>query len=272
MQEKAQAGWSAAATTAVVLPWKTQSVPQDKCRYSPPFPALPSTLVRLDMLLHRPVMDLEKVEAVVQTDPGFAAEVLRLATRKDDTRHSLRSCLIHLGIGTLRRATRIVPSWTQSLTQSEAWKLRWRLKRSRLIALAAETISASLADACPDKAFVAGLLHDLPGLVCLSDDCPCAAPECLPRVKAWNLPDYVVQAVRWHREPSRAAAEHISLVQRVAAARTWVNEIQLSSDTASLDCSLNLAAETGWQHMPNRDDVLSSLADKLDSWRLMFLD
>jgi HD-like signal output (HDOD) protein len=272
MFEKAQAGWRASPGTSVVLPWKSRSVAPAPCRYSPPFPALPSTLVRLDILLHGSTMDLQKVETVVQQDPGFTAELLRLATRRHASQNTLRDCLIHLGIKTLRRATRIVPAWTQHLDPSDLWKLRWRLRRSRLVALAAETISAALADSQPDRAFVAGLLHDLPGLVCLSEGCCCAAPEFLPRTKAWNLPDYAVEAIRWHRDPECATPEHLSLVQRVAAARTWVNEVQLSSAELPVDGMQKVAREAVWEHMPNRDQVLSTLSERLEAWRFAFLD
>lgn len=254
------------------LPAET-TIPRGGCRYVPPFPALPSTLVSLELLLGSPSVDLGKLLTVVRADPGFAAEVLRLGRRRHqpDTL-SLQACLVHLGQSTLRRATRIVPVWTRSLTQSQIWMLRGRLKRAKLVALGAEATSALIGDIPSETAYLAGLLHDLPALTCFTEGCSCTVTELRPNLESWNLPDCLAEVMRWHRQPWNAPAEHSLLAHRIAAVRAWVNEIQLSSNSLSAGWLERLSGKNEWLRVPNRGQLLHILADRLDAWRLWNLD
>jgi HD-like signal output (HDOD) protein len=229
---------------------------------------LPTTLVELELSLGGQSVNLQKIVSVIRRDPGFAAEVIRLARSYEDQRPlPLETCLIHLGTRTLRRATRIVPVWIQPLSDSELWKLRWRLRRTRLVALAAELISGVLGDISGDTAYLAGLLHELPALVCLSEGCSCSVGEIVPEQETWNLPDYLVQTMRWHRQPTHAAPEHFPVVRRVAAARAWVDEVLASPVGLPADLDARISRSLLWQHMPNRLEVLSLLAGRIDEWR-----
>jgi len=243
------------------------------CRYAPPFPALPSTLVALELLLGSPSLDLQKLVTVVRADPGFTAEMLRLGRRHHQPDPlSLQSCLVHLGQNTIRRATRIVPVWIRPLTPPQIWKLRWRLKKTRLVALAAEATSALIGDISAETAYLAGLLHDLPILTCLEDGCHCTVREFRPSLEAWNLPDCLVEVMRWHRQPWYAPAQHSVLAHRIAAVRAWVNEIQLSSNALSAGWLERISQKSEWDRFPNGTEVLQALADKLEVWRLWNLD
>jgi hypothetical protein len=271
MHETAQFGSLDARGRAALLPWKEQPVQIAGCRYFPPFPALPTTLVELELLLGGQSINLAKIVSVVRTDPGFAAEVIRLARSYEDQRPlPLETCLIHLGTRTLRRAARIVPVWIQPLSEAETWKLRWRLRRTRLIALAAETISAVLGDMSSDIAHLAGLLHDLPSLVCLKGACSCAPKDSAPAQDTWNLPDYLVETMRCHRQPIHAVPEHFQIVRRVAAAREWVNELHVTPIGVPEDLEQRVASKALWQHMPNRSEVLSQLARNMDEWQHLY--
>lgn len=271
MREEAQNGIQASRANASVLSWKKQAGGPSQCRYFPPFPALPATLVELELLLSGHTVNLQKVVSVVRKDPGFAAEVIRLARRYEDQRPlSLETCLIHLGMQTLRRATRIVPAWVQTLSEAQIWKLRSRLRTTRFVALAAEAMSAYLGDIPSETAYMAGLLHDLPALVCTNEGCSCSLVEFVPSLQSWNLPDYLVETIRWHRQPMQASPEHFPIARRVAAARAWVNEVQLSSDVPSENWAHGVSQKMTWQRMPNQNEVLRLLADKLDEWQFSY--
>jgi len=267
MHEPVQVGKAETRRSSSPLPWRGQTQP-NPCRYYPPFPALPTTLVELELLLGGQSLDLAKIVSVIRRDPGFAAEVVRLARSYEDQRPlPLETCLIHLGTRTLRRAARMVPVWTQPLSEAEVWKLRWRLRRTRFVALAAETISMQLCDLSPETAYLAGLLHDLPALVCLSDTCSCSLKEIAPSRENWNLPDYLVQSMRWHRQPVQADPQHVQTVRRVAVAREWVNKLQISATDRPAALEQLVVENPLWQHLPNKMEVLQRLATKVEEWQ-----
>jgi HD-like signal output (HDOD) protein len=271
MREEVQAGIQGNRASTSVLPWKEQPARASQCRYFPPFPALPTTLVELELLLAGHTVNLQKVVSVVRKDPGFAAEVIRLARKYEDQRPlSLETCLIHLGMQTIRRAMRIVPPWVQLLSEAQIWKLRSRLRTTRFVALAAEAMSAYLGDIPSETAYMAGLLHDLPALVCTNDGCKCSLVEFVPSLQSWNLPDYLVETIRWYRQPMQASPEHFPIARRVAAARAWVSEVQLSSDVPAENWAHTVSQKTTWQRMPNQNDVLRLLADKLEEWQFSY--
>ncbi|HUM04072.1 MAG TPA: HDOD domain-containing protein [Terriglobales bacterium] len=272
MQQETQTG----SAGIPIRPWlaaEAVHVPPGSCGYAPPFPALPSTLVALDLLLAGASVDLDRLVSAVRTDPGFTAEVLRLShrhLRRDPL--SLQTSIVHLGQNTLRRATQIVPVWTRGLSHTRICRLRWRLKRTRLVALAAEAASACIGDISPESAYLAGLLHDLPGLTCLGQGCHCTVTEFQPSLEAWNLPEQLVEVMRWHRQPWYAPPEHTVLAQRIAAVRAWVNEIQLSSTSLSAGWRERVCRRSEWERLPNCMEVLHELSGKLDAWRLWSLD
>lgn len=268
MRETAQVGKAVTRVIPAPLPWKGPSAQSNSCRYFPPFPALPTTLVELELLLGGQSVDLQKISSVIRRDPGFAAEIVRLSRSSEDQRPvPLETCLIHLGTRTLRRAARIVPVWIPGLSESEIWKLRWGLRRTRFVALAAETISALLGDISSEIAYLAGLLHELPALVCLSDGCGCSVSGIGTAHETWNLPDYLVETMRWYRQPVHAAPAHSLITFRVAAAREWVNEVQLSEADVTSDLDERVSQKALWRHMPHRAEVLQALAGKIEEWQ-----
>ena len=257
-----------AVTSNLPITHAVEPLPLVSCQYAPPFPAMPSTLVRLHILLQNRVVDLKSIVSVVRPDPGFAAEILRLTRNESQASScSLHECLLDLGMENLRRAVRFIPSLGVPTADEERWQLRWRLRRARLTAMAAETISSALGDIPPEQAYLAGLLHDLPGLVCSNRDCLCKKPEILARLNPWNLPDYVVAVIRWHHKPSFAPAEHVATAHRVATARAWVDEIQLADACLPLGWFHTVSHKPVWHHLPNRGSVLRTLADNLEQWR-----
>lgn len=267
MHSAAQSGSGGSERNAFLVSWRGDPLVPGSCKYSPPFPALPNSLVRLEILLQSRVVDLQKVVGVVRCDPGLAAEILRLSGRRgQDTPCRLHECIVHLGTRSLSRAVRIVPSWACAVAHEDVWYLRWRLKRARLTALAAESISASLGDIPAEQAYLAGLLHDLPGMICLDRECACKSPG--TRLNSWNLPACAAEVIRWHHKPGYAAPHYSALVQRVAAARAWVDEIELTDTSLPLGWLHSVSRKPTWRTLPNRGAVLRALADELNHWRM----
>ena len=263
--------WFAAGELA--LTQKREPTFFGSCQYAPPFPAMPSTLVRLQILLQNRIVDLRSVVSVLRHDPGFVAEIMRLTgSRGKASSHSLNECLLDLGMENLKRAIRFIPSWAGSWDEKEIQTIRVRLKRSRLTAMAAETISSTLDDIDPEQAYLAGLLHDLPGLVCFNRECPCRLPDAMAGVDPWNLPDYIVEAIRWHSQPTYATTEHFPIVRRVAAARAWVDEVQLTNASLPLGWLHTVSEKPTWNHLPERGSVLRTLSESLDQWRVGLAD
>jgi HD-like signal output (HDOD) protein len=243
------------------------------CQYAPPFPAMPSTMVRLQILLQNRIVDLRSVVSVLRHDPGFVAEIMRLTgSRGQASSHSLNECLLDLGMENLKRALKFIPSWAGSWDEKELQNIRVRLKRSRLTAMAAETISLTLDDIDPEQAYLAGLLHDLPGMVCFNRECPCRLPDSLAGVDPWNLPDYIVEVIRWHSQPGYASPDYFPIVRRIATARAWVDEIQLDNGSLPLGWLQTVSEKPTWHNLPNRASVLRELADGLDHWRFGLAD
>lgn len=269
MHIAAQGGHRQVEPEAFPAQWNSGLLAPASCKYTPPFPALPATLVRLELALQNRIVDLQKLVEIVRTDPGLSAEILRLSGRRGQSEpYRLHECVVNLGLRTLSRAVQIVPSWGRRVGQGEVSHLRRLLKRARLTALAAESISASLQDIPPEQAYIAGLLHDLPGMICLDKECPCKRPGALACITSWNLPPCTVEVIRWHRQPGYAAPEHFALVQRIAAARAWVDELELSGATLPLGWLQTVSAKPVWRHLPNRATVLRGLADELSYWRM----
>jgi hypothetical protein len=273
MHRAVQSGASRIGRDAFLASWNVESLSSSTCKYTPPFPALPTTLVRLDILLQARVVDLQKIVGLLRCDPGLAAEILRLSGRRgQDAPFRLHECVLHLGIRSLSRAAQIVPSWAHSVGHEDMWYLRWRLKRARLTALAAESISSTMGDIPAEQAYLAGLLHDLPGMICLDKECACKWPGALACLNSWNLPAYADEVIRWHTKPGYAAPEHFAMVQRIAAARAWVDEVELSDSSLPLGWLRSVSQKSVWRHLPDRGTVLRGLADELNYWRVELPD
>jgi len=80
-----------------------------------PCPATkPETLLRLELLLQEPVVDLAAVSAVVKSNKCLRNHVVRLARAETgdpsgDMIPSLHECIVHIGINALRRSLLELP-------------------------------------------------------------------------------------------------------------------------------------------------------------------
>jgi len=210
--------------------------------YEPPL--LPDTVRRAMQLGQNKRTSFAELASVVQTDPAFAAQLLRLANSPlfggREPVASLSAAFGRIGIVGLRELL-LAASMNEILVVPGDPGLSARLQRRGLaVAVCAQTIAEEIGLETED-AFTAGILHDvgLPLAFGLIHDYRrqlpyqlVSSPE-LQRVlaeqvhttlgeelgRAWRLPTPVVEVLGQHHDPQSAAGDR-SLARCVTGART----------------------------------------------------
>jgi putative nucleotidyltransferase with HDIG domain len=196
---------------------------------------LPPSRLELLRILQDPDASAATLTRAIECDPTLTANVLRLANSAyfgfPRSVASVADAVWRLGTRNLRQ---LVLATTFSPMQKQAVKgydlpAGDLLRHSVAVAVGAETLSRLLDVPACDHLFTAGILHDI-GKIALGtfvelDAAPIlelATREGLPFVEAeqrilgidhaelgafladrWNLPDEVVEIVRWHHEPEK---------------------------------------------------------------------
>ena len=168
-------------------------------------PALPDSLLRLEALLGKPTVDLSGVCAVIRADLGLTLRVLPLAPVPLEPGFSaLEQCILEAGIHCLRMVGQTTPALALSYRNPRLHSELLRLwQHSRLVAESAEQIALEKGDPDPDKAYVAGLLHDLLVLAEIlseaADGAARATDEGLVDARklaaAWKIPPFAVESI-----------------------------------------------------------------------------
>ncbi len=206
-------------------------------------PSMPLTIVKLGNLLSDPATELEDIAKTIQYDPGFTANVLKLANSAQlgfpKLVGSLKEAVIRIGTHRIFQITvanslkplmdKSVPGY--NLEDGDFWR------HSVAVAVATEKV-ASMCPKIPADSFTAGLLHDVGKLVMakfieqkkndfkeydkknLSFD---AKEKKIigvdhPEVGAvilenWKLPDALVDAVRNHHKPENSTINQVLVDQ-----------------------------------------------------------
>ncbi len=130
--------------------------------HQPPVPVLPVTRLQIDLLLNRPVLDLQAIVDIILADVGAALQVLRTSApirRIADRRTShVETCVLHLGRTGLRRALSVLlPSAFEGC--HDAAKPFWL--RSQAAAELARMLGKAYFHVSPNDAALAGLLHEI---------------------------------------------------------------------------------------------------------------
>jgi HD-like signal output (HDOD) protein len=197
--------------------------------------SLPEVWVRVNELLEDPNCATGRLGEVIGLDPGLTARMLKivnsayygLSARVETVPHAISM----IGTEDLRHlvlATSAVQAFQRIPTDLVDMETFWH--HSVCCALGARLLAARRRGAAKERFFVAGLLHDVGQLVLYH-----AAPELSRKVlakaaagegsaylverelmgwthadvgasllKAWNIPEGIVEAVRFHHEPARA--------------------------------------------------------------------
>jgi putative nucleotidyltransferase with HDIG domain len=224
-------------------------------------PVMPPVLTRALELLCAAEPDLEELGAVLGSDPGFAARILRYANSAKFAPLAritdVRRALVALGINQIHRL--VLAASSRQLLATEDLHDLWR--HSLLTAYAAELIACESAPVLPNEAFVAGLLHDLGKVVlcrCFSD----AYRRVLRLVDAgvasyvaetvvfgtdhakvgawlaakWELPESLCEAMRQHHDAAVAVSPLVATVALANEATRFCSG--LSPNVVTLDGGL----------------------------------
>ncbi|MEE8169292.1 MAG: HDOD domain-containing protein, partial [Phycisphaerae bacterium] len=202
-------------------------------------PSMPSVATRCYELSQDPMCSYDKLVALLSTDPGIAAAILRLSNsamfgvvRQVD---SLKQAITLLGLSRTRDLV-LVRCMVQALRQarSELIEFEYYWRRSLTTAVIASRLAAARRPRGKDEAFIAGLLADV-GVVILAQALPSKYVEIAEQyrnlsgaelqaresaainathadvsamvLQLWMLPEAIVEAVRHHH----AAADSIPL-------------------------------------------------------------
>ena len=198
-------------------------------------PSLPAVVVKLREYLDDPEVNFTSLARVIELDPGLTANVLQLANSAyfgwRGSISSVRDAISRLGTSRIFQMVLCMsvaplvrrPVKGYGLSAEQLWD------HSVAVAICSEQLALRLQLSCAGQAFTTGLLHDLGKIVLGTfveiDDEPIREIVELDQLsfdqaermvlgidhaevgahllRAWNLPDDVVAAARWHHDPNR---------------------------------------------------------------------
>ncbi len=213
-------------------------------------PSLPSVVVKLRKYLNDPEVSFDELAKVIQVDPGLTANILQLANSAyfgwSKTIKTVKEAITRLGTNRIFQMVlcmSVAPLVRKPIrgydTNAEGlWE------HSIAVAVCAEKLAETLGMKDMEEAFTAGLLHDMGKVVMGTfveiDDEPIKeimhsdglsfneaeqmvmgidhAEVAGELLTAWNLPDSVIAAARWHHQPDQADEEHQQLVDLIHVA------------------------------------------------------
>lgn len=270
----------------------------DKIEHLPP---MPGTIIKLGTLLGNPETELEDIAKVIQYDPGFTADVLKLSNSAyfGFTRQvgSVKEALMRIGtLKTFRIAVakNLYPLMNKEM---EGYNMEsggfW--KHSAAVAIAAELLAQHSKNSTEDS-FTAGLLHDAGKLIMADyikneresfygEDREVKPFDLLEKditginhaeigadiLEKWKFPEPLVVAARFHHNPDNAG-EYQSLVDQVHVA----DAICLSAGLGTGDDGLQYRLSQDSVNRLNLDEngiqeVICKTVDKLKDFEKLFI-
>jgi len=213
-------------------------------------PSMPSVVVELRKYLNDPDVSFDKLAQMIEYDPGLTANVLQLANSAyfgwTRTIKTVKQAISRLGTNRIFQMVlcmSVAPIVRKPIKGYETdGEGLWH--HSIATAICAEQLAIALGLTDLEEAFTAGLLHDV-GKVVLGtfveiDDRPIKelgdldnlsfneaeqmvlgidhAEVAAELLKAWNLPEEVVAAARWHHQPHLAGDEYRKLIDLIHVA------------------------------------------------------
>lgn len=197
-------------------------------------PSLPEVAVKVRRLLEDDDCDVDKVAAVVNTDPAIAAKLIRAANspiyRGVNHCDTTPAAIVRLGLATTRQL--VLSFALKDLFQTESKSLKSKMLGAWQHSVEVAAISLVIArmvksrDFSPDEAMVAGLLHDIGVIAALgfmenrrdlleSEDKANATLEILRAdageaiLRQWRFPESFITAAReaknWRRTHNSTA-------------------------------------------------------------------
>lgn len=213
-------------------------------------PSLPSVVIKLRQYLNQPDVNFDTLARMIEYDPGLTANVLQLSNSAyfgwSRSIRTVKEAIVRLGTNRIFQMVLCMsvaplvrkPIRGYDMDSTGLWR------HSISTAICAELVANELQLTCSGEAFTAGLLHDMGKIVLGTfvevDDEPIKELMRLDQLSfneaeqmvlgidhaevasalllAWNLPEDVADAVRWHHQPSRAGDDRRELADLVHVA------------------------------------------------------
>ena len=262
-------------STAISEPEEPSALWPLVSQYSAGLPAVSRTVFRLNELLSVTPVDLRAVIETVRRDPSVAARVLQMVAEVSGTEDSyctLGECIVLLGISRLRNlvlTTPMAPSDPLIATQIEAL---WQ--HSRLASQLAERVAHECGHPEPERAAIAGLLHDIgkfPQLLAASADSGHSGLPLHCQIGArlatvWKLPLFLIDAIENHHAPAASRRDPF-IVSLTAVADEVCLACGVTLQSACISPALTFdCKEVLTRHLPCLSEVRkTALAEALQS-------
>lgn len=213
-------------------------------------PSLPSVVIKLRQYLNQPDVNFDTLARMIEYDPGLTANVLQLSNSAyfgwSRSIRTVKEAIVRLGTNRIFQMVLCMsvaplvrkPIRGYDMDSAGLWR------HSIATAICGELVAGELQLACSGEAFTAGLLHDMGKIVLGTfvevDDEPIKeimrtdqlsfneaeqmvlgidhAEVAAALLLAWNLPEDVAGAVRWHHQPSRAEDDRRELADLIHVA------------------------------------------------------
>ena len=248
----------------------------------PEIPALPVAATQVLGLAQNPESGIGEIMAAIEYDPGLTSDILRLANTAYFAGPRKIATLRDAGVlfGSQRIVELVLASAVFPITKHplEGYDLPagQLIKHSMAVAIASEGLARLLKRPAPNHTFTAALLADIGKIVLGTFLKVDAEPivrlaheeelsfEVAERqilgidhaevgatlLKTWNLPDNVIDVVRWHHEPNQLEGDR------------YVVDLVHISNHLSAGCGLGIGVD-GLSYRPEPDTITRLGVDHL---------
>lgn len=190
----------------------------------PKVPAMPDSLLLLQVLLSGPVVNLDAAAEAIRNDVGLTVQVLgRACSRHGVDELNISKSVVLLGIGSLRALSgrmAIISEHPKGRTGVQACERFWA--HARLTALMAQELARKDGGVQTEQAYLAGLLYrigELPAVLGWDDSgLPrgCAGDRDYALASLWNLPSTLREVLRADQQPGSQETRDLLKVVKLA--------------------------------------------------------
>lgn len=261
-------------------------------REAPALGVLPDAYLRLSQVLRDPNANSERIAAVIRLDPGFTARLLRLANSVASGStvkiENVSQAATRIGLNQLHSlalATSVVKMFRGMPEHLLDMRSFWT--HSVAVGFATSALAKAAGQSRTESLFVRGLLHDVGTLVmCLT------RPADVRRVlvetensgrpheeveramlgythehigtgllRAWGLPEDVIQSVRFHHRPWLAPVQFQNGADQVHVADVIASALQIGNGGERAAAALDPEA---WDRLRLSPESLEGIASRLE--------